>query len=57
MDSADSNARIVLIRERGRWRDRFRSYAVMVDEKEVGQVRRGERLDTRRAGARRPRRR
>jgi hypothetical protein len=43
MDLADSNARIVLTRERGGWRDRFRGYAVMIDEKEVGKVRRGER--------------
>ncbi len=40
-----SDARIVLTRKRGGWRDRFRSYTVMIDEKEVGQVRRGQRLD------------
>ena len=45
MSSADGDAKIVLTRDRGGWRDRFRSYAVMVDKQEVGQVRRGQRLE------------
>jgi hypothetical protein len=45
MVSADNAARIVLTRAPGGWRDRFRSYLVMIDDKEVGQVRRGQRLE------------
>jgi hypothetical protein len=45
MVSADNAARIVLTRAPGGWRDRFRSYLVVIDDKEVGQVRRGQRLE------------
>jgi len=45
MDSAATEAKIVLTRAPGGWRDRFRSYLVMIDDKEVGQVRRGQRLE------------
>jgi hypothetical protein len=44
MESAGCDATVVISRERGGWRDRFRSYVVMIDEKEAGQVRRGQRL-------------
>jgi hypothetical protein len=40
-----TGARIVLTRVRTGWRDRFRSYVVMLDGQEVGHVKRGERLE------------
>jgi hypothetical protein len=45
MDSWGSGARIVLSRAPGGWRDRLRSYVVMVDDSEVGKVKPGERLE------------
>ncbi len=45
MDGADNDAVVVITRGRGGWRDRFRSYVVMIDENDAGSVRRGERLE------------
>ena len=45
MGTADDAARIVLTRERRGWRDRARSYLVMLDDAELARVRRGERVE------------
>jgi hypothetical protein len=45
MTTTSEGATIVLTRARGGWRDRARSYAVMIDAHEVAKVRRGQRLE------------
>jgi hypothetical protein len=45
MSTAGEGVTIVLTRARGGWRDRARSYAVMIDAHEVAKVRRGQRLE------------
>jgi len=45
MTSAEGDAKLVLTRERGGWRDWFRSYSVMIDQQEAGRVKRGERVE------------
>jgi hypothetical protein len=37
-------ATIVISRKRGGWRDWARSYLVMLDDQDVGKIKRGERL-------------
>jgi len=38
-------ATIVISRKRGGWRDRARSYLVMVDDREVAKIRHGQRVE------------
>ncbi|HUB40407.1 MAG TPA: hypothetical protein VMA72_16275 [Streptosporangiaceae bacterium] len=45
MTSAEGDAKLVLTRERGGWRDWFRSYSVMIDQQEAGHVKRGKQVD------------
>jgi hypothetical protein len=45
MSAASGGATIVLTRESRGWRDRARSYMVMLDDAEVAKVRRGQRVE------------
>lgn len=45
MDTVKGQALIVLTREKRGWRDRARSYVVMLDGEQVAKVKRGERLE------------
>ena len=45
MNTIGNGASIVLTRERGGWRDRGRSYVVMIDGEQAAKVRHGQRLE------------
>jgi hypothetical protein len=45
MTQQTPGATIVISRKRGGWRDWARSYLVMLDDQDVGKIKRGERLE------------
>ena len=45
MEAEDAHAFIVVSRDRGGWRDRARTYTVVVDGEQVARIKRGERVE------------